>query len=777
MLSLQLKAVDYYIIMQYRPVKNNEPENPIIARQILVEGLVQGVGFRPFVLRLANKYNLAGWVKNTNEAVHVNIEGNEYDCNSFMHDLEYEKPRAAEIKYIEAQTTLVRNHPSFSILKSEDVSDGVTRVSPDIAVCEECLNDMLHNEKWHNYPLVNCTRCGPRFSIVKELPYDRGNTTMSTFEICHDCEKEYNNPLDRRFHAQPVSCNHCGPQFQYISHEGKEQDIAKLLKQVTETIDKGGIIAIKGMGGFHLTGNALDEKALHQLREIKKRDSKPFAVLFKNIEEARNYAFIDNEELEALQNWRRPIVLLKHKKPLASGVNSSFNTLGVMLPYMPMHYLLFQRLKTPALVFTSGNYSDEPIAIDNDEAVRKFFGMTRGILVYNRDIHNRTDDSVVMVANKKQRVLRRSRGFVPEPVEVSADVNNILATGAELVNTFALGKGKQAIMSQHIGDLKDYDTYTFYEETINKYQQLFRVKPELIVHDLHPDYLSTQYAIDKDIPSLEVQHHHAHIASCMAEHNLNEPVIGVCFDGTGLGDDGHLWGGEFMYADYNSYTRFTHLNYMTLPGGEASIKAPWRTALAYLYKLEGPRCLSMEIPFLKQVSHQKTATVLRSIEKNINCQLSSGMGRLFDVVAALTGICIESHFHAEAPMKLETIIDNTVSGEYSWHIDQVINTDELIWEILQDIQQQVALPVIATKFHNSVVSMVVYVVSRMMEKFNTSKIVLTGGVFQNKYLLEKTEDRLSKMADVYSHQNIPANDGGISLGQLLIAARKRKVMK
>jgi len=760
--------------MQCRPVKNNGEKNPITARQILVKGLVQGLGFRPFVLRLANKYNLTGWVKNTNESVQIYIQGDEYGCNCFLQDLEYEKPRAAEIRQLKSQTTSLKNHSFFSILKSEDVSDGVTRVSPDIAVCEDCLDDMLNSENRHNYPLVNCTHCGPRFSIVKELPYDRGNTTMSAFEFCPDCEKEYNKLADRRFHAQPVSCNRCGPQYQYINHHKEEiHDIAHLLKQATSDIDKGGVIAIKGVGGFHLMCNALDESAVHQLREIKRRDRKPFAVLFKNIEEARHYAYIDNEEVKALEHWRRPIVLVKQKRALANGVNPSFNTLGIMLPYMPMHYLLFQRLKTPALVLTSGNYSDEPIAIDNDAAVRKFSGLTRGMLLYNREIHNRTDDSVVMVANKKQRVLRRSRGFVPQPVEVSADVNNILATGAELVNTFSLGKGSQAIMSQHIGDLKDYDTYTFFEETINKYQQLFRVKPEMIVHDLHPDYLSTQYAIDKGLPTLEVQHHHAHIASCMAEHDLKEPVIGVCFDGTGLGDDGHLWGGEFMVANYESYTRFAHLNYMTLPGGEASIKASWRTALAYLHKLAGPRCMSMDIPFLKQVKQKEMVTVLKSIEKNINCPMSSGMGRLFDVVAALTGLCVESNFHAEAPMKLESVIDDTLSGEYSWHMDQIIHTDELIKEILHDIQQQVPIPVIATKFHNTVVSMVVFGVSRMMKVFNTSKVVLTGGVFQNKYLLEKTEERLSVMADVYSHHNIPANDGGISLGQLLIAAHKR----
>ncbi|MFW6369836.1 MAG: carbamoyltransferase HypF [Bacteroidota bacterium] len=759
--------------MQYRPGKNNGRKNPITARQILVKGLVQGVGFRPFVLRLANKYNLTGWVKNTNESVHINIQGTEYNCDCFVQDLVHEKPRPAEIRHVKNQTTALKNHSFFSILKSQDVSEGVTRVSPDIAVCDECLQDMANTENRQDHPLINCTHCGPRFSIVKELPYDRGNTTMSAFEFCPDCEKEYNNPADRRFHAQPVSCNRCGPQYQYINDNEEIYDIAQLLKQATADIDKGGVIAIKGMGGFHLMCNALDEMAVHQLREIKKRDWKPFAVLFRNIEEARHYAYIDNEEVKALEHWRRPIVLVKQKKPLANGVNPSFNTLGMMLPYMPMHYLLFQRLNTPALVLTSGNYSDEPIAIDNDEAVRKFLGMTQGLLLYNREIHNRTDDSVVMVANKKPRVLRRSRGYVPQPVEVSADVNNILATGAELVNTFSLGKGRQAIMSQHIGDLKDYDTYTFFEETINKFQRLFRVKPEMIVHDLHPDYLSTRYALDKGLPSLEVQHHHAHIASCMAEHDLQEPVIGVCFDGTGLGDDGHLWGGEFMVANYEAYTRFAHLNYMTLPGGEASIKAPWRTALAYLHKLAGPRCVSMDIPLLKQVSQPDTATVIQSIEKNINCPMSSGMGRLFDVVAALTGLCVESHFHAEAPMKLESIIDDTLSGEYPWHMDPIIHTDELIKEILSDIQQKVPIPVIATRFHNSVVSMVVYGASRMMKVFNTSKVVLTGGVFQNKYLLEKTEERLSAMADVYSHHNIPANDGGISLGQLLIAAHKR----
>ncbi|NBC84032.1 MAG: carbamoyltransferase HypF [Bacteroidetes bacterium] len=759
-------------------IKNKNRNHSIISREIIIRGLVQGIGFRPFIYRLAHDCQLNGWVRNTNEAVLIRIEGKEENYNCFRLRLHSQKPWTAIYSSMEEKDVSPMGYNHFTIEASEDVSDQVTRVSPDIAVCEACLDDMRRSSSRNYYPLVNCTFCGPRFSIIKSLPYDRKHTSMAEFILCEQCQIEYHDIMDRRFHAQPIACNQCGPHYELWKTDHKTKNIHEILNALAIIIDNGGVLAMKGTGGYHLMVDAGHEDAVHKLRSIKQRDQKPFALMFKDIKCLREYAYINNAEQNALTNWKRPIVLLRQKKSLVKGINEGFGALGVMLPYMPMHFLMFDHLKTPVVVMTSGNLRDEPIVTENQVALKKFGDRVDGIVVYNRDIHNRIDDSVVKVVGDKQRIIRRARGFVPLPVQIPVNVDNILATGAELTNCFAVGKGKEVIMSQHLGDLKDFETYTFYTETIEKFKSLFRVNPQIVATDKHPDYLATQYARELELPLIEVQHHHAHIAGCMAEHNQTEPVIGVCFDGTGLGDDGHIWGGEFMYTDLNSFERFIHFEYLPLPGGDKSIKDPWRTAIACLYRVYGRALTGIELPFMNKVNMKDINLVLDMLDREINTPQSSAVGRLFDAIAALTGTCIHSDFHAQAPMLFEALTDESIQSEYTFNISSTIQLKATIKEIVDDIIKKIPIPVIATKFHNTLVSIIVYCVKNMMKRYASRKVVLSGGVFQNAFLLEKTERELAKLeVDVLIPLQVPCNDGGLALGQIAVAAAKREQQK
>jgi hydrogenase maturation protein HypF len=750
----------------------------IKAYELKIEGLVQGVGFRPFVYSIARREQITGWVRNSTSGVNIHIQATEEQLNKFIQALKSEAPLACEIHQLRIQEKLIENLTDFKILSSKDNESEITLVSPDIAVCKECMEDMTNQPHRINYPFTNCTHCGPRFSIVRELPYDRERTTMDVFPMCTNCSREYSDIDDRRFHAQPVACNDCGPNYSLELKEGTITKLEEVLDKLAELIQKGGIIAIKGMGGFFLMCDALNEKAVSRLRKSKIREGKPFAVLFRNIESVKKNALVSNVEVEFLESWQRPIVILVSKKSLAPSVSMGFPTIGVILPYMPVHYLIFERIKADSLVLTSGNLSDEPIIIDNYDATAVLGKISDAVLYYNRDIHNRVDDSVGFVVNGKPRLIRRSRGYVPSPVFLNRITEGILATGAELNNCFCIGKGNQAILSQHIGDLKNFETYQFYTESIARFSKLYRVKVSCAAYDMHPDYLSSSYAKDLDVAGYAIQHHHAHIAACMAENELDEPVIGVAMDGTGYGTDGKIWGSEFMITNLLNFERVAHFPYILLPGGDSVTKEPWRTGISVLHSIYGKEISGLDLPFLKRMDDKRVEMIIEALVKNINCPASCSAGRWFDAVAAITGICMETGFHSEAPMRLEASIDSLETGEYKWELlpNGEINFIQLITSIIQDIHSRVHISKISARFHNTIARIITGMIYSISLKSGIKKAVISGGSFQNKYLLAKLEKEFhDKDILIFTHSRIPSNDAGISLGQLAIAAKRKEV--
>jgi len=751
--------------------------------RIIVTGLVQGVGFRPFVYRIASKFSLKGWVQNTNENVIIQVTGNPVRINSFVISLKTEAPPAAVIRDISTEETDNVQYDSFIIKESNDISEEITEISPDIAVCSDCLADMDISGSRLDYAFVNCTNCGPRFTIIEDLPYDREKTTMSHFAMCRECRREYENVTDRRFHAQPVACSNCGPHYEMHAAgkmiSDKTEDI---LTGVAACIEKGGIVLIKGLGGMHLACDAFSEEAADRLRSLKNRDGKPFAIMFRDLETIRQYAETDKQEEVSLLSWRRPIVLLKKKKSsgpqIAGNISSGLNLSGVMLPYLPFHYLLFRKLKTPAIVMTSGNFSNEPIIMDNEDALSQFTGCVDLIVLHNREIFNRTDDSVVRILSGKERIFRRSRGYVPAPIDTALNNDGILAFGAELTNTFCAGKKQNAYLSQHIGDLQSVETTRFYEETMSRFIKMFRIKPSLVAVDMHPMYISTRKGLTyKGLPVIEVQHHHAHIASCMAENKLDEKVIGVAFDGTGYGTEGNTWGSEFMICDLNDFERISHFDYIALPGGDSASEEPWRIAISYLNKVYGKSFLELNLPLLKEVKSEKIRLLLHMIDRNINCPLTSGAGRLFDCVASLLGLVQTATFQAEGPMKLESLVDGISEENYQFDTGESICFDKTIKGIVDDMLNGIGKVTIATKFHNTIILTIFDTVNAIRLKSGINKVVLSGGVFQNKYLSERTVDLLIKNNfEVFTHSTVPANDGGIALGQLAVASKRRELL-
>jgi hydrogenase maturation protein HypF len=750
------------------------------AKSFHISGLVQGVGFRPFIYRIARRNNIHGWVENGNDGVRIHAEGFEEDLGKFIAAITDEAPPASQILEIIITTNELNHFDSFEIRMSADYSDEVTEISPDIAICDECLADMKLQAHRLDYPFINCTNCGPRFSIIRGLPYDRAKTTMAPFDMCQLCSKEYKDVMDRRFHAQPVACSHCGPNYELIYGGKTIKGIDNIIAEASLLIQSGKIIAIKGMGGFHLACDATDEAAVSHLRERKNREGKPFAVMFKDMSFTKDYMDVSLEEEGALVSWRRPIVILKNRNldfHLARSVSNGFDTTGVMLPYMAIHYLLFERLTIPAIVLTSGNLSDEPVIIDNQQSIRHLAFIADAFLIYNREIYNRTDDSVMMFTGNQGRLIRRSRGFAPSPVNLPFNVDGIFAAGAELVNCFCLGKDRKAIMSQHIGDLKNLETLDFYTESLGRFQELFRVKPSLVVCDLHPDYLSTRYAEEYaakngNLPLIRVQHHHAHVAACMAEHGLDEKVIGISLDGVGYGNDGNIWGFEVMLCDLQYFERKIHLAYVPQPGGDKATFEPWRMALSYLYQYVGHDIDLSDLPIKHHIGLEKVNMVKTAIINNINAPLTSSAGRLFDAVAALTGLCLNADFHAEAPMRLENIIDINESGYYDIHIGNTIDPGPMIRSIVSDIKNKVPVGTISAKFHRSIVNIITRSANKLRTESGINKVVLSGGTFQNRFIVSETNNDLrNNNFQVFTPCIFPANDGGIALGQLMIAAK------
>jgi len=727
---------------------------------------------------MAARHGLNGYVENRTGGVSVVVQGDIKTVDRFSNDILQFAPPASQIKGIEINKISVPGYDSFKIAGSKTGDDQVTEISPDIAVCPECLADLERDPRRISYPFVNCTNCGPRFTIIERVPYDRPRTTMKSFRMCPDCKTEYNDILDRRFHAQPVACNKCGPVYTYNDHNCSISGINDILSKLSEQISSGRSVAIKGLGGYFLMCDARNNNAVSELRNKKQRDAKPFAVMFRDLNTLKQYCYCDDSEEKEVTSWRRPIVILREKKPLASAVSDGLNTTGAMLPYMPFHYLMFRELKTPVVVLTSGNLSEEPIIISDAEAEKRLRPVADSILSYNRQILNRTDDSVVRLIDKKITLLRRSRGFVPRPVDLRFNVEGIIAVGAEQKNSFCIGRSNQAVMSQYIGDLKNQPAFDFMVEAVDRYTKLFRFKPRFIACDLHPDYLSTRYAEtmmkELRIPLVRVQHHHAHIASAMAEHGIDEEVIGVSLDGTGFGTDGNTWGGEFFYADLKNFTRRASFDYIALPGGDKAVDEPWRTAYSYIYRYLGPDFDFESLPLFRIVEKRKINMVREALSKNINAPLSSGAGRLFDAVSALLGLCIVSRFDSEAPMRLESAITTETDDYYPFEAGKTIVFAGTLKGIIKDMRKH-PVSVISAKFHNTLARVILEVSKQMRKEKSIDKVVLSGGVFQNKYLMEKTSYLLNhNRFRVYTNHLVPSNDGGISLGQLVIASKTRK---
>jgi len=745
----------------------------IESNRIIVRGLVQGVGFRPFIHRMAEKHLLSGYVRNNNSGVEIVVEGHKKNIEMFLKDLYRHAPSKSRIESVCSEVLQIAGYNNFRIIKSNNQCQEVTSVSPDIAVCDECLDEREKQPHRQGYPLINCTNCGPRFSIANDMPYDRMNTTMQEFVMCDICAGEFKDVNDRRYHAQPIACNSCGPTYELLSSNRIFTDYQVIVAQSVSHLKKGEIIAVKGVGGFHLVCDALNEEAVRELRKRKMREEKPFAVMFPDIKSVRKFAHLNLPEKKILESWRRPIVILNQKCKLALSVSNGIDTIGAVLPYMPFHFDIFRYFNQP-LVLTSGNINQEPVCIDNGDAKGKLKGIVSAVISHNRVISNRSDDSVACVVNGKARLIRRARGYCPDPVYLTFNADCIFAAGAELSGTFAIGEKNKGILSQYIGDLKNYDTYLFYEEAYARFKTLFRFEPLLAACDMHPDYLSSQFARKLNIPVVEVQHHHAHITSCMAENGLDEKVIGVAFDGTGYGTDGNIWGSEFMIADFVDFERINHFEYFRLPGGDIAVKEPWRIAVSLLYKYYGEDFLNYHLPFLKNISKAKTELVINVIKKEINSPLSCGAGRLFDAVAALTGLCVNSSYNSRGPVLLENYADLKVQDSYDTEYSNPVDLKGIIDGILTDIKIMTPLEVISGRFHNSIANIIYHNIEEIRKNRGINKVVLSGGVFQNKYLLSRIENKLKRSNyEVFSHSMVPTNDSGIALGQLAIAAKIR----
>ncbi|HET6977175.1 MAG TPA: carbamoyltransferase HypF [Pyrinomonadaceae bacterium] len=744
--------------------------------QIIVRGMVQGVGFRPFVYSNASRRALHGRVLNNAAGVLIDLEGDASEIDRFVCELQSNPPPLASIESIERLENLVPlDYEDFQILESDSAGRKFVPVPADVATCDDCLRELFDkSNRRYRYPFINCTNCGPRFTIVKRVPYDRENTTMQSFEMCDACRAEYENPLDRRFHAEPIACEVCGPCLHLLDREGRYFS-GNAVATANMLLVAGKILAIKGIGGFHLACDALSKDAVNQLRGRKFREDKPFAVMARSVEMIRSFCRISSNESALLESPARPIVLLERKRgnAIPRAVAPGVNTLGFMLPYTPLHYLLLESLDRP-IVMTSGNISDEPICFRDNDASERLHGIADYFLVHDRPIHTRTDDSVVRSFNEREMVLRRSRGFAPAAVRTSFKFErSILACGAELKNTFCLARGHSAFVSHHIGDLENLETLRSFTEGIEHYKHLFDVEPEVVAYDLHPEYLSTKYALSLDCVSdkLAVQHHHAHIASCMADNEIDGEVIGVAFDGLGFGLDGKLWGGEFFVADFCDAERVAHLANVPLPGGTKAIREPWRLAAVYLQRAFGNNFTALDLPFTRELDPARWTTLDSMIAARVNCPETSSMGRLFDAVSGLLTLRSSVNYEGQAAIELEGIADKVATGFYEFQIvGDEIAAEPVVRRMVEDLLDEVPLGQISARFHLSVAHLIVNVAQAIRDERHLNRVALSGGVFQNIWLLEQVTGLLREHDfEVFTHRRVPANDGGISLGQAAVA--------
>ncbi len=774
----------------------------IAAKYIHVTGVVQGVGFRPFVYGMAARLGLRGWVRNTSAGVEIHVEGRQNSLEAFLKGLSSDKPPLAIIDQITASDVPLENFLSFDIRPSTQSEGAFQPISPDVALCPDCERELFDpKDRRYLYPFINCTNCGPRFTIIRDLPYDRAATTMNKFQMCEPCSLEYENPTDRRFHAQPIACPDCGPSVQMRNSTAVRSTdkavsnidlrLSAILK-ARQLLREGKIIAIKGLGGFHIACDAMNEQTVQLLRQRKGRVGKPFALMFASIEAIKKYCEINDAELALLTGREKPIVLLKIKSgtSMPQSIAPAMDTLGVMLPYTPLHHLLLnqadpvlaKQTAPSVLVMTSGNFSEEPIVISNEDAQEHLAPLADAFLMHNRKINIRCDDSVVRVegstAQSSTVFLRRSRSYAPYPVSLPFDTRQTLAVGGELKNTFCLTREHYAFLSQHIGDMENTEVYEAFEKNVEHLARLFRIEPEIIAHDMHPNYFTTKYAeqFASNAQRIAVQHHHAHIASCMADNELSDrKLIGLSFDGTGYGTDGAIWGGEVMLASYSDFERFAHLEYLPLPGGDSATRNPWRIAVGYA---EALGLDIADLPFLEALDTQAVNIVRQQVRKNLNAPLTSSMGRLFDAVSSLIGIRQQVTYEAQAAIEMEVLSKKFIGEAHPYPFDienGIIRIGEMFKHIIQDVKLNKAAGLIGARFHQTVSAMAVDAAKNIRAKTGIRETALSGGVWQNLTLLDLTRTALQRENFiVYTHQQTPANDGGLALGQAVVANFKQQ---
>lgn len=737
-----------------------------------IGGIVQGVGFRPFIHKLVNEYGLKGWVKNTSFGVEMELEGNDEILYVFKEDIIRKKPMLAEIEYVKVEKLKgLIGYNDFKIIKSTGQQEKTALISPDVCICDDCLEELKDpSNRRYRFPFINCTNCGPRFTIIKDIPYDRNKTTMNSFPMCESCNEEYTDIENRRYHAQPDCCFDCGPKLFFLNDRGNKLE-GDPIELAREYIKEGKIIAVKGLGGMHLACSCESQDIALRLRKRKHRDEKPFAIMCRNVESAERLCFISEEEKKLLTSYRRPIVLLKKRKEGMEHISEN-QYIGIMLPYTPVHYMLMDE-DIDYLIMTSANISDMPIIYKNDEAVEKLKGIADGFLLNNRDIHVRCDDSLIRIFEGREYPLRRSRGYVPFPIKLNHPVEGVLACGGEQKASFALTKGSYVFLSQHIGDLKNMETLENYEEQVEHFKRLFDINVTHIACDLHPDYLSTSYAEKiadhENIPILRIQHHFAHMASCMGDNGLDESCIGIIWDGTGYGTDGTIWGGEFLAGDYKGFERAGTIRTMLLPGGDAAIKEIYRVACSLM---EDAGCSD------KFDYDAKKSSLIREMMKlGINCPKTTSIGRLFDGICAIIGIRETVSYEGQGAILLEAASEPSEDDyDYEIYSDEgrlVFDYRALVREAAEDKAKGVSVGIIASKFMNTLSHMAVTISMGIRERTGLNLVVLSGGVFQNMYLLGRLKRQLEKQGfKVYTHSRVSANDEGISLGQALIAGRR-----
>ncbi len=750
--------------------------------KIKITGVVQGVGFRPFIYNLARRCHLNGYVLNDTHGVEIEVEGTKSDLEKFILRIKTSPPPLSRIEQIRIKKCPVKGYRNFVIRESENKETKTVLVSPDLAVCEDCLDELFHpQDRRFGYPFSNCTNCGPRLSIVKDVPYDRDKTTMSVFSMCPECKREYHDPENRRFHAQPNACPVCGPKLTLMNNKEKVINAADSIASTIKLLQQGSIVAIKGIGGYHLAADATNPVAVSTLRKRKYREDKPFALMVKDVRTIQQFCQVNPLEKKLLQSVSRPILLLRKKdcQLIAPDVAPLQKSWGVMLPYTPLHHLLLSGSDL-ILVMTSGNQSDEPIAYEDEEAFQRLHQIADYFLFHNREIYRRSDDSVTRVWMGTEMILRRGRGYVPLPVKIANNFRkHILATGAQLKNTFCLARDNFAFTSTHVGDLENYETLDFYKKEIDRFKHLCSVIPKVVAYDLHPEYLSTKYALAlTGLEKIPVQHHHAHIASCMADNKIDQKVIGVAFDGTGYGEDKAVWGGEFLIADFKEFKRAAHLKYIPMAGGETAIKHPWRMTASYLFACYGEDFLKMDLDFVKNLDLNKWNTIKKMLDQNLNVFPTSSLGRLFDGISVLLAWRETTHYEGQPAIEMETWADENEKGKYPFEIKGgndilIIHPELIILGVVEDLLKKHRKSTIAAKFHNTIAQMTHDICVKLRKEYDLNMVCLSGGVFQNVFLLNQTYRFLTKSKfKVYTHHQVPPNDGGISLGQAVIANRR-----